>query len=82
MAADRVATLSPMPDLSFSRRPTHKRRRRIAAAALVLVAGALLATYLVLRSSDDDVRKGEQVEKHPALGAAYIAAGEMTGTKT
>jgi hypothetical protein len=39
-----------------------------------LESGALKVEY--------EVRKGSQTEKHPALGAAYIAAGEMTGTKT
>lgn len=29
-----------------------------------------------------EVRKGSQVQKFPALGAAYITAGELTGAKT
>jgi hypothetical protein len=29
-----------------------------------------------------EVRKGSDVQKFPALGAAYIAAGELTGAKT
>jgi hypothetical protein len=29
-----------------------------------------------------EVRVGDRVEKFAALGAAYIVAGEMTGTKT
>ena len=29
-----------------------------------------------------EVRKGTEVQKFPALGAAYIVAGELTGTKT
>jgi len=29
-----------------------------------------------------EVRMGDQVQKFPALGAAYIVAGELTGSKT
>jgi hypothetical protein len=29
-----------------------------------------------------EVRKGDEVQKFPALGAAYIVAGELTGSKT
>ena len=29
-----------------------------------------------------EVRVGAEVQKFPALGAAYIAAGELTGAKT
>ena len=29
-----------------------------------------------------EVRKGNEVQKFPALGAAYIVAGELTGSKT
>lgn len=29
-----------------------------------------------------EVRAGQKIEKFAALGAAYITAGEMTGTKT
>jgi hypothetical protein len=29
-----------------------------------------------------EVRMGEEVQKFQALGAAYIAAGELTGSKT
>ena len=39
-----------------------------------LESGALQVEY--------EVRAGDQVQKFPALGAAYIAAGELTGSKT
>jgi hypothetical protein len=39
-----------------------------------LESGALQVEY--------EVRSGDQVQKFPALGAAYIAAGELTGSKT
>ena len=39
-----------------------------------LDSGALQVAY--------EVRKGSEVQGFAALGAAYIAAGEATGTKT
>ena len=33
-------------------------------------------------SVEYEVRSGTEVQKFPALGAAYIAAGEATGSKT
>ncbi len=45
--------------------------------------------YEVTRTNADgalrveyEVRKGGDVQKFAALGAAYIVAGELTGTKT
>jgi hypothetical protein len=29
-----------------------------------------------------EVRSGQEVQKYAALGAAYIAAGELSGSKT
>lgn len=39
-----------------------------------LPSGALAVAY--------EVRSGSELQTYPALGAAYIAAGELTGSKT
>jgi outer membrane protein assembly factor BamB len=54
-----------MPDLFISGSGVHRRRRRIAGAIVLLLVGVLFAGYLVLRSSDDDVHRGEEVEFVP-----------------
>jgi hypothetical protein len=42
--------------------------------ATTLPSGTLSVEY--------EVRQGAEVQTYPALGHAYIAAGEMAGTKT